>query len=56
MKKLYVITKYVIARSIPEALRLQKKQSVDDAFLDQKWREGNIEAGNSKLVGFKKRK
>lgn len=39
MKKLYITRKYIIAESINEAIRLDKKTQIDDIFLDDDWRK-----------------
>jgi hypothetical protein len=42
VKKLFVVRKYVMARSAAEALRLEKKQSSDDVWLDDDWKKSNL--------------
>lgn len=36
MKKVYVVRKYVLAENVADALRKEKKNKVDDVFLDTK--------------------
>ncbi len=57
MQKLYIVTKYVVARSVAEAMRLEKKLPADDVFIDTDWRQKNITTPDSgKKVGFKKKR
>lgn len=36
MKKVYIVRKYVVAKSVQEALKKEKKQAPDDCYIDQK--------------------
>lgn len=50
--KLYVIHKYVMARSAAEAIKLEGKHKVDDVYVDDDWKRANV--GISKdIKGFK---
>lgn len=37
-KKLFIVRKFVKARSASEALRLEKKQEPDEVYLDADWK------------------
>lgn len=52
MKKLYVVQKYVKARSVVEAMRLEKGIVPDDVYVDNEWRKGNPQF-ESRPIGFK---
>lgn len=36
MKKIYIVRKYVLANSVAEALKKEKKQKPDDAYVEEK--------------------
>jgi len=38
-KKLYIIRKYVWAKTALDALKAEKKIPVDDVWIDDKWKE-----------------
>ena len=40
-KKLYIIRKYILARSAAEAIALDKKRPVDDCWLDEDFKKMN---------------
>ena len=40
--KLYVIRKYVMARSVMEAARKERSAPVHEIFVDEKWSEKNL--------------
>lgn len=49
--KLYVVRKYVRAHSVTEAIRKAAKSPVDDCWVDDDWKKGQIsELANA--VGF----
>lgn len=55
MNKLYVIRKYVLAKSASQAIKLEKLKCVDDCWLDEDWKKEN----NNKLdssIGFLNKK
>lgn len=53
MKKLYVIQKYVVASSISEALRIEKKSVVDEIWLDNDFKNNNKpQLLSKKNIGF----
>lgn len=39
MEKLFVIKKYIKAKSASDAIRKDKTSAVDDVWIDDKWRE-----------------
>lgn len=41
-RKLFIIQKYVMARTIQEAIRIEKKQPVQEAFLDGDWKKNML--------------
>lgn len=53
MKKLYIIQKYVVARSIQEALRIEGKQLADEIWLDEDWKKAHKPDMGEKKTGFK---
>lgn len=57
MQKLYIIRKFVIAKSGKEAIEKEKKQEVDECILEEKSLNAVIEKINpkekEKQVGFK---
>lgn len=40
-KKLFVIKKYVWAKSAHDALRLEKKTPADDVWIDEEWKKNS---------------
>lgn len=50
-RKLFVVRKYVMARSAAEALRLEKNQASDDVWLDDDWKKSNLQEA-SKAFGI----
>lgn len=51
LKKLFVIRKYVMATSVAQAVRLEKKQDADDCWLDDDWKKSQPNAG-ANLMGI----
>jgi hypothetical protein len=47
-QKLYVVRKYVMARSVVEAARKERSAPVHEIFIDEKWHESHI----AEAVGF----
>lgn len=39
--KRFIVRKYVMARSVQEALKIEKKTLPDDVWVDEKWKEEN---------------
>lgn len=39
MKKLYVVTKYIFANSIEQAIKLDKETKPYDVYVDPDWRK-----------------
>lgn len=54
MKKLYIIRKYIFAESIKEALRKDKTESPDDIYLDEGYRQMNLQQEDTKKIDFNK--
>ena len=50
MNKQYVIRKYVMAESIEEALKKEKKITADECWINEAWLQNNIDFNE---VGFK---
>lgn len=48
--KRFIIRKYVMARNIPEALRLDRKTAADEVWVDPEWLK--LQDDNYKKVGF----
>lgn len=55
MKKLFVIQKYVVASSIQEALKIERKVRPDEVWLDEDFKKAHKPALTKPLVGFKKK-
>jgi polysaccharide deacetylase 2 family uncharacterized protein YibQ len=55
MKKLYIVRKYVIANSITDAIKKEKKVEIDDCWLDDDFKRASIDnmLENKKNIGFK---
>lgn len=49
--KLFVVRKYVRARDVAEAVRLEKKQKPDDVWIDDEWKKGRANELAS-AIGF----
>lgn len=45
MKKLFIVRKYVTASSAAEALRIEKRVSPDDIWLDDDWKKAQPNGG-----------
>lgn len=54
MKRLYVVTKYVRAETIEQAIKLARNVKPDDVYLDNDWRKSQLEF-NGRQIGFKKK-
>ncbi len=48
--KRYIIRKYVMAKDASDAIKVEKKQGVDDVFVDDDWMAENTK----KELGFAK--
>lgn len=42
MEKRYVVRKYIIAKSAKDAIKKDKNADVDDVWLDQDYKSGNV--------------
>jgi len=51
MKRQFIIRKKVLATSVSEALRLDKKTPPDDIFIDEEWLK-NQSREKSPAIGF----
>lgn len=51
MQKRFIIRKYIYAKNLTEAIKLDKKTDVMDAWLDEKWIAIN---DTNASMGFKK--
>ncbi len=49
MEKLFVVRKYIMAKSATEAIRKDKKHPVEDVWIDEKWKDNNLTV----TIGFK---
>jgi len=49
MKKLFVIRKYLMAKSAEEAIKLEKNVGVGDCWIDEEWKSEQI---NNNKIGF----
>ena len=59
MKKIYIVRKYVLANSVEEALKKEKKQKPDDAYVEEKSLNNfieNIIKPTETPMGFRKKK
>lgn len=59
MKKIYIVRKYVLASSVEEALRKEKKQKPDDAYVEEKSLNNfidNLVKPKETQVGFRMKK
>lgn len=47
-KKLFVVRKYIYAKSAKDAIKLEKTKDVDDVWIDTDWQKNNL----SCAIGF----
>ena len=40
-KKLFCVKKFISARSAKEAIKLERKASVDEIWIDEEWKKNN---------------
>lgn len=52
--KLFVIRKYVMASSVIEALKKEKRKEVDDYWVDEDWKKNNDNINKTLSMGFRK--
>lgn len=50
-EKMFVVKKYIMAKSAQEALRKEKKIPADDCWVDEDWRKGQANQLAS-AIGF----
>lgn len=55
MEKLFVIQKYVVARSVQEAIRIEVTIPADEIWLDEEWKRAHKPDLKRKSAGFKGR-
>jgi hypothetical protein len=51
IKKLFIVRKYIFARSAAEALRLERKLRPDDVWVDDDWKRASS-ADKSPAISF----
>jgi hypothetical protein len=51
VKKLFIVRKYVMASSVAQAVRIEKRQDADDCWLDDDWKKSQPNAG-ADVMGF----
>ena len=59
MKKVYIVRKYILANSVGEALRKEKKHKPDDAYVEEKSINNfieNLTKPKESPIGFRKKK
>lgn len=49
--KMFIVRKYIKARSAAEAIRLDKKHPVDDVWVDDDWKKGQARS-LADAIGF----
>ena len=52
MQKRYIIRKYIIATSVIDALKKEKKIAADDIWVDDEWKSSNNDTLGKLKVGF----
>lgn len=52
--KLFIVKKYIYAKSAKDAIKKEKGINPDDVWVDEDWRLENIKKNNEKEVGFNK--
>lgn len=50
--KLFVVKKFIYANSATQAITKDKQTAVDEVYVDDEWKQKNVEMGNP-LQGFK---
>jgi hypothetical protein len=50
-EKMYIVSKYVMADSVAQAIRREPKQPVHEVFVDDDWRKNNTDR-LADAVGF----
>lgn len=53
MKKIFVVKKFVEAKSAKDALKKEKTCPVDEIWIDEEWKKNNI-SNTRKPMGFSK--
>ncbi len=50
-KKMFIVRKYVMAKDVCHAIKLEKTMKPDDVFIDSDWKEGKSKQLSS-AIGF----
>jgi hypothetical protein len=50
--KLFIVRKYVKARSAEEAIRKERGIAPDECFVDEEWRKANLDSSEGKVMGI----
>lgn len=50
-QKLFIVKKYVMAASAAQAIRRESKLPVDDVWVDEEWKKGNV-PNLAQAIGF----
>lgn len=50
-QKMFIVKKYIMARSAREALRKERTQAADDCWVDEEWRKNNTD-NLAAAIGF----
>jgi hypothetical protein len=50
--KLFIIRKYIIAKSAADAIKKDRKTPPDDVWMDEDWRKENLAKQAEQAVGF----
>lgn len=54
IKKLYVVNKFIMAKSAKEAVRIERQYEPDEVFLESEWKKANpIVTSSKNKLGFK---
>lgn len=51
-EKLFVVRKYILARSVKEAVRKERTREPDEVFLDDEWKKEHKHEIESKPIGY----
>ena len=51
-QKIFIVRKYVKARSAAEALRKESGVAADDCWVDDEWRKANLDSSEGKVMGI----
>ncbi len=51
-QKIFIVRKYVKARSAAEAIRKERNVAPDDCWIDDEWRKANLDTWAGKEMGI----